>query len=65
MSDQELLERVTMEGGKPCVHGIEVCKVFELLAKGDSKSQVMEKMPKLDYDDIRACFAYAAKLCRG
>jgi uncharacterized protein (DUF433 family) len=63
----ELLSRITLEpgkrGGRPCVRGIRitVTDVLELLAAGLSTEQVLQQMPDLEPDDVRACLAYAAK----
>ena len=65
MSD--LLSRITVEpekmGGKPCIRGlrIRVSDVLDLLAEGLSNQQVIEELPSLEEDDIRAVFAYASR----
>lgn len=66
MSD--LLQRITVNpaqcGGRPCVRGmrIRVTDVLDLLASGLSPSQILDEMPDLEGDDIRACVAYANRL---
>jgi len=66
MSD--LLQRITVNpaqcGGRPCVRGmrIRVTDVLDLLASGLSPAQILEEMPDLEEDDIRACAAYAKRL---
>ena len=62
----ELLERITIDpeqcGGKPCIRGmrIRVVDVLSLLAAGLTVDQVLEEMPDLEADDLKAAFAYAA-----
>ncbi len=63
----ELLERITTNpkqcGGRPCVRGmrIRVVDVLDLLAEGLSRDQVVEELPDLEPDDVRACLAYARR----
>lgn len=63
----ELLERITVNpaqcGGRPCVRGmrIRVSDVLDLLAAGLSVPQIIDEMPDLEADDIRACTAYASR----
>ncbi|MEW6253154.1 MAG: DUF433 domain-containing protein [Planctomycetota bacterium] len=63
----ELLQRITVNvaqcGGRPCVRGmrIRVVDVLDLLAAGLSPQQVLEELPDLEPDDIRACTFYAAR----
>lgn len=63
----ELLDRITVEpgkcGGKPCIRGIRVrvSDVLELLAHDMTPAQVLEQLPYLELDDIRACLEYAAR----
>jgi uncharacterized protein (DUF433 family) len=63
----DLLERVTVNprqcGGKPCVRGmrIRVADVLGLLAHGLTPEQVLQQLPDLEPDDVRACLAYAAQ----
>jgi uncharacterized protein (DUF433 family) len=65
MSD--LLSRITVEpdkmGGKPCIRGlrIRVTDVLDLLAEGLNHQQVIEELPSLEEDDIRAALAYASR----
>jgi uncharacterized protein (DUF433 family) len=62
-----LLERITANpaqcGGRPCVRGmrIRVSDVLDLLAAGLSVPQIIDEMPDLVVDDIRACVAYASR----
>ncbi len=63
----ELLERITISreqcGGRPCIRGmrIRVVDILDLLAAGLSPQQVLEEMPDLEMDDIKAALAYAAR----
>jgi uncharacterized protein (DUF433 family) len=65
MSD--LLARITSEpgkfGGRPCVRGlrIRVVDVLDLLAAGLSHKEIVEELPDLEVDDIKAVLAYAAR----
>ena len=62
----ELLERITVNsvqcGGRPCVRGmrIRVSDMLDLLAAGLGVPQILDEMPDLEADDIRACVAYAS-----
>ncbi|HEY7118977.1 MAG TPA: DUF433 domain-containing protein [Tepidisphaeraceae bacterium] len=62
-----VLERITVRpgqyGGKPCVRGmrIRVSDVLGLLARGLTPQQVIQELPDLEPDDIRACLEYAAR----
>ncbi len=61
-----LLETITVNpkqcGGRPCIRGIRirVSDVLDLLAVGLSAEQVLEEMPDLEMDDLRATLLYAA-----
>jgi uncharacterized protein (DUF433 family) len=63
----ELQERITIEpgkcGGKPCIRGmrIPVSEVLGLLAHGMTPQQVVEQLPDLEIDDIRAALEFAAR----
>lgn len=63
----ELLQRITANpaqcGGRPCVRGmrIRVSDVLDLLASGLTAAQILDEMPDLESDDIRACVAYASR----
>ena len=60
-----LLERITFNprqcGGRPCIRGmrIRVTDVLDLLETGLTPKQVVEELPDLELDDVRACIAYA------
>lgn len=63
----ELLSRITMNpaqcGGRPCIRGmrIRVIDVLDLLAAGLDSKQVLEELPDLELDDIRAALRFASK----
>jgi len=65
MSD--LLKRITVNpkqcGGRPCIRGmrIRVSDVLDLLAAGLSFEQILEEMPDLEIDDLKAALAYASR----
>jgi uncharacterized protein (DUF433 family) len=60
------LERITIDpeqcGGRPCVRGmrIRVVDVLHLLAAGLTPDQILQELPDLEPEDIRACLLYAA-----
>lgn len=60
-------ERITLDpeqcGGRPCVRGmrIRVSDVLDLLANGLSPVEVLEELPDLEPDDIRACLRFASQ----
>ncbi|MDX1961921.1 MAG: DUF433 domain-containing protein [Pirellulales bacterium] len=51
-----------IRSGKPCIRGtrIAVVDVFDYLGGGLSIAEVLEDFPDLTYEDIQACFAFAA-----
>lgn len=63
----DLLDRITINpeqcGGRPCIRGmrIRVVDVLDLLAAGLSPDQVLEEMPDLVMDDLKAALQYAAR----
>ena len=60
-----ILERITSTpqqcGGRPCIRGmrIRVSDVLDLLDSGLSQSAILDEMPDLEPDDIRACIQFA------
>lgn len=62
-----LLDRITSEpdkfGGRPCIRGlrIRVVDVLDLLAAGLSHQQILEGLPDLEADDIKAAIAFASR----
>jgi len=63
----KLLERITVNprqcGGRPCIRGmrIRVSDVLDLFAAGLSAEEILEDLPDLEMDDIRASLTYAAR----
>jgi len=61
------LERITINpeqcGGRPCIRGmrIRVIDVLDLYAAGLSSEQILEEMPDLEEEDLRAALQYAAR----
>lgn len=49
-------------GGRPCVRGmrIRVVDVLDLMANGLSPEQVLEELPDLEMEDIKACLRFAS-----
>lgn len=62
-----ILERITINpqqcGGRPCIRGmrIRVIDVLDLFAAGLSAEQVIEEMPDLEADDLKAALLYASR----
>lgn len=60
-----LLDRITTNprqcGGRPCIRGmrIRVIDILELLAAGLSFEQILEELPDLELDDLKAALFYA------
>lgn len=67
MSLMSLLDRITSEpdkfGGRPCIRGlrIRVVDVLDLLAAGLTHEQIIEELPDLEPDDIKAAIAFASR----
>jgi len=63
----EVAERITVDpeqcGGRPCVRGmrIRVIDVLDLLANGLTAEQVIEELPDLELEDVRACLRFASR----
>ncbi|MBW4664540.1 MAG: DUF433 domain-containing protein [Chroococcus sp. CMT-3BRIN-NPC107] len=62
-----LLERITINpnqcGGRPCIRGmrIRVLDVLDLFAAGLSAEQILEEMPDLEAEDLKAALIYASR----
>ncbi len=62
-----LLDRITFNsrqcGGRPCIRGmrIRVIDVLDLLEAGLTPVQIIDELPDLEPDDIRAAVAYARR----
>lgn len=65
MSD--LLKRITVNpeqcGGRPCIRGmrIRVTDVLDLYAADLSAEQILEEMPDLEADDLKAALLYSSQ----
>jgi uncharacterized protein (DUF433 family) len=63
----DLLKRITVNpeqcGGRPCIRGmrIRVTDVLDLYAAGLSAEQILEEMPDLEADDLKASLLYASR----
>jgi uncharacterized protein (DUF433 family) len=49
--------------GRPCIRGmrIRVVDVLDLFAAGLSADEILEEMPDLEPDDLKAALQYAAR----
>jgi uncharacterized protein (DUF433 family) len=62
-----LIERITINpdqcGGRPCIRGmrIRVIDVLDLFAAGLNAEQILEELPDLEMEDIKAVLNYAAR----
>jgi uncharacterized protein (DUF433 family) len=62
-----LFDRITVNprqcGGRPYIRGmrIRVIDILELLAAGLSFEQIIEELPDLEVDDIKAALLYAVR----
>ena len=63
--EEELLTRITVKAGildgKPIVRDMRIAveHVFSMLASGDTPERILNELPFLEPDDIRACLIYA------
>lgn len=64
---ENLTDRITVNpqqcGGRPCVRGmrIRVSDVLDLFAAGLDAAQILDEMPDLEADDLKACLLYARR----
>lgn len=71
MSDQSLLERITIDPkvmvGKPVIKGtrLTVEYVLNLLAHGATVAEILEEYEGLTKEDIQACLLFATKSLEG
>lgn len=62
-----LFDRITVNprqcGDRPCIRGmrIRVIDILELLAAGLSFEQIIEELPDLELEDIKAALLYAVR----
>jgi uncharacterized protein (DUF433 family) len=65
--DLKLLNRIVATpgvlGGKPRIDGtrVGVSHILDALAAGDTSDEIVESLPWLTHDDIRAALFYAAR----
>lgn len=70
MSEETLIARITIDPaichGKPCIRGLRypVEFVLELLSGGMTTDQILADYPDLEPDDLKAVYAFAARLSR-
>ncbi len=63
----DLLTRITINpqqcGGRPCIRGmrIRVSDVLDLFVAGLSAEQILEEMPDLEADDLKAALLFATR----
>lgn len=63
-------DHITIEpnksSGKPCVRGLQITvyEVLEYLASDMKEAEILEKLPDLTHEDLKACIAYAAYLIK-
>ena len=63
----ELADRITVNleqcGGRPCIRGmrVRISDVLDLLANGLSPEEILEEMPDLELEDIRASLKFASR----
>jgi uncharacterized protein (DUF433 family) len=62
----DLLAKITINskqcGGRPCIRGmrIRVSDVLDLFVAGLSAEEILEEMPDLEADDLKAALLYAS-----
>jgi Uncharacterized conserved protein len=62
-----LRARITVDpeqcGGRPCVRAmrIRVTDVLDLYSAGLTASQILEELPDLEQEDLKACLQYASR----
>ena len=62
-----LNERITIDpeqcGGRPCVRGMRtrVTDVLDLYSAGLTANQILDEMPDLEQEDLKACLQYASR----
>jgi uncharacterized protein (DUF433 family) len=63
----KLADRVTVDseqcGGRPCIRGMRICvsDVLDLLANGLSLKEIIQEMPDLELEDVRASLRLARR----
>jgi uncharacterized protein (DUF433 family) len=67
ISMSDLLAKITINskqcGGRPCIRGmrIRVSDVLDLFVAGLSAEEILEEMPDLEADDLKAALLYASR----
>jgi uncharacterized protein (DUF433 family) len=62
-----LIDRITINpeqcGGRPCIRGmrIRVIDVLDLLGAGLTPAQIVDELPDLELDDVKASIEYAKR----
>ncbi len=62
-----LSDRITIDteqcGGRPCIRGmrIRVTDVLDLYSAGLTADQILEELPDLQEEDLKACLRFASK----
>lgn len=62
-----LTDRITIDpelcGGRPCIRGmrIRIVDILDLFAAGLTAEKILEELPDLEMDDIKAALLYAAR----
>lgn len=61
----ELMDRITVDPkqcrGRPCIRGMRISDVLDLLANGLTTEEIVEDMPDLEPEDIRASLRFASR----
>jgi len=71
MSDEQLLERITLNpgvlAGKPVIRGtrLSVELIVNLLAHGATEQEILSEYVGLQSEDVKACLLYAARRLSG
>jgi uncharacterized protein (DUF433 family) len=64
---EDLTPRITMKpdqcGGRPCIRGmrVRVSDVLDLFAAGLTGPEILQELPYLEPEDLKACLQYAAR----
>jgi len=64
---REIIDRITVNpeqcGGRPCIRGmrIRVIDILNLFASGLRALEILDEMPDLEMDDLKAALHYAAR----
>ena len=62
-----IIDRITINpeqcGGRPCIRGmrIRVIDILDLFACGLSAQEILDEMPDLEMDDLKAALQYASR----